>query len=306
MIKTEELMFGNFGRCLKMTNGKIEAYITLDLGPRIIKFNCVGMNNMMFTDEERQGTADVSSVYGEGERWYSYGGHRFWVTPEEMPLTYYPDNHSVEYVVETDGVRFIPGEQKINKVREEIKCIMDDDNGFSVIHSLTNTDDKVRRGGIWGITVSDKNGIAVLKQPERNSALLPDRVIAFWPYTKMKDERLLFGDDYIAVQQSPAADCPAKIGINSFERKIYCFNHGQLLTITYEPDGGEGEYPDFGVSCEIYTNERIIELETLGKLKDIKSGETITHTEKWFVSKCDFKPSLDEREIAKAFEAAGL
>ena len=45
---TEIVSYKKFGRCLRISNGKLEAYITVDVGPRLIKFNCVGMENMMF------------------------------------------------------------------------------------------------------------------------------------------------------------------------------------------------------------------------------------------------------------------
>lgn len=53
-----KLIFGktqykNFGNCFTISNGLCELYVTTDVGPRIIKFNPIGKENIMFEDVER-------------------------------------------------------------------------------------------------------------------------------------------------------------------------------------------------------------------------------------------------------------
>lgn len=303
---TEIVNYKDFGRCLRLDNGKIEAYVTLDVGPRIIKFNASGCENLLFNDASR--CVDVSSLFGEGEKWHTYGGHRMWISPEEMPKTYYPDNHPVEYEIEKyDGkvkVLLTPPPQRITNMQLQLLITIEEEGDkMTVVHYLKNIGTETVKKGIWGITVTDVNGIAILKQPERNTALLPDRQVVFWPYTKMNDERLLLGEKYIAVQQDPAdTQVPAKIGYTNFEGKLYCFNKNQAMSISYPSDYSKGEYPDFGVSCEIYTNKAILEIESLGHIGNIMPGNTVYHTEEWFVTPCDCKPSLNEDEIDNAMK----
>lgn len=305
---TEVVNYGDFGKCLRLDNGKAEVYITIDVGPRIIKFNASGCENMMFNDAAR--SVDVSSLFGEGEEWHTYGGHRMWISPEEMPKTYYPDNQEVKYEIETyDGktkVLLTPPPQRITNMQIQLLVTMaEDENCIHVAHYLKNLSRETVKKGIWGITVTDINGIAVLKQPERHTALLPDRQVVFWPYTKMNDERLLLGEKYIAVQQDPAdTQIPAKIGYTNFEGKLYCFNKGQAMSISYKSDYSKGEYPDFGISSEIYTNKAILEIETLGHIGNILPGNTVHHTEIWTVTLCDEKPGLNEEEIDRAMKKA--
>lgn len=302
----EVVEYKDFGKCLRLDNGKIEAYLTLDVGPRIIKFNASGCENLMFNDSTR--SVDVSSVFGEGERWHTYGGHRMWISPEEMPKTYYPDHEEVKYEVENyDGkvkVLLTPPPQRITNMQLQLLVTMSEDgSAMRVDHYLKNIGKETVKRGIWGITVTDVNGIAVLRQPERHTALLPDRQIVFWPYTRMNDERILLGEKYIAVQQDPDdAQVPAKIGYTNFEGKLYCFNKGQAMSISYDSDYSKGEYPDFGVSSEIYTNKAILEIESLGHIGNILPGNTVHHAEEWFVTPCDVKPSLNEEEIDAAMK----
>jgi len=302
-MNTEIVSYKKFGKCVRIFDDNVEAYVTVDIGPRIIKFNCIGMENMFFNDNEIERELDVSSLFGEGAKWHTYGGHRMWVTPEAMPETYYPDCEPVEYEIGENSVTFTPPAQRENNVQHKLEVGLQDGK-LTVKHYLTNPDDKTRVGGIWGITVTDRDGIAIMKQPARNTALLPDRKLIFWPYTKMNDERLLLGEDFIAVKQDRKLG-PAKIGFNNFEGRIYCFNYDQLMTKSYTPDYENGAYPDFGVSSEIYTNQDILEVETLGHIGEIKKGETVTHTEVWTVAPCDVKPSLCEKEIADALAKMG-
>lgn len=308
-MTTEIVSYKKFGKCLRLDNGKIEVYVTLDVGPRIIKFNVSGMENMMFNDDPLERFVDVSAGFGEGAKWYTFGGHRMWVTPEEMPMTYYPDQDPVAYDIKEDGnnvvVTLTPPPQKVTNLQHKWVITMGDDTPMILDHYLTNVGSETVKKGIWGITVTDKNGIAVLRQPERNTALLPDRHVVFWPYTKMNDERILLGEDFIAVQQDPAdTQVPAKIGYTNFEGALYCFNYGQAMNIKYDSDYTKGEYPDFNVSSEIYTNKAILEIETLGHIGDILPGNTVSHREIWNAVACEIKPGLNEKEIAVAMEKA--
>lgn len=307
---TEIVNYKKFGKCIRLDNGSIEAYFTIDVGPRLIKFNCTDCTNMLFNDDPLERFVDVSAGFGEGKKWYTFGGHRMWISPEEMPKTYYPDQDPVEYdIKETENeviVTLIAPVQKVTNLQQKWVVTMGKQGNELILdHYLTNAGSETVRKAIWGITVTDKNGIAVLREPENFAALLPNRQLALWPYTKLNDDRLLFGEKYIAVQQDPAdTQVPAKIGYTNFEGKLYCFNYGQAMTISYDSDYTKGEYPDYGVSSEIYTNKAILEIESLGRLENIGAGETITHREVWSAVKCDYKPSLNEQSIGFAMEKA--
>ena len=97
MISIKEVRYKNFGKCLFISNDLMEVLVTVDIGPRIIKCNLKGKENMMFEDVERNFSNDVSSMFGEEKTWYTYGGHRIWLSPEGFPETYYPDNDKVLY-----------------------------------------------------------------------------------------------------------------------------------------------------------------------------------------------------------------
>ena len=69
MISIKEVKYKNFGKCLAISNDYMEVFVTVDIGPRIIKCNLKGRENMMFEDVERNFSNDVSSMFGEDKTW---------------------------------------------------------------------------------------------------------------------------------------------------------------------------------------------------------------------------------------------
>jgi hypothetical protein len=47
----------------------------------------------------------------------------------------------------------------------------------------------------------------------------------------------------------------------------------------------EGErYSDYGVNFEIYTDDKFLEMETLGPLRTLMPGEQTVHAEHWYIT----------------------
>lgn len=303
MINIKEVEYLNFGKCIAISNDYMEVFVTIDLGPRIIKCNLSDRENLMFTDPERVFNQDVSETFGIDKIWYIYGGHRMWVSPENMPLSYYPDNDKVIYTLTSNGAIFTPPPQKINNVSHEIEIIMCDDKPqMNVVHRLKNVSDKAITGAVWCLSVMDRTGVAVIQQPQEDTELLGNRILALWPYTDMSDERVFWGENYIALKQIPRFEKKFKLGINNTSGWIAYINHGYALVKSYSPNHPDGRYPDFGVSTELFTNEFFLEAETLSELCDIQPNETISHTETWTLVDNVQKPLFDNESLKTTAE----
>lgn len=282
MITIKEVTYKNYGKCLSLSNDSMELYVTINVGPRIVKCNLRGKENLMFEDIDRAMSEDVSSVYGEGKNWYIYGGHRLWLSPESLPETYYPDNDRVVYSTCSTGAEFIPPVQAVRELQFSVSVELHETEPRAVIHhKITNMGEKPVTGAAWSLSVMDKGGMIVIPQPQEDTGLLANRVLALWPYTDMTDSRIFFGNKYIALHQNPDIDKKIKIGINNTAGKIAYINHGQAMVKSFEPDFENGTYPDFGVSCEAFANRYFTESETLSPLKTVAHGESIEHTEVW-------------------------
>lgn len=77
MVSIKEIeSFKDYGRCICVTNGVIEAYVTVDIGPRIIRFGYVDGQNMMCSNRKAFGPKDdkeFTAYFGEGKHWENLG-----------------------------------------------------------------------------------------------------------------------------------------------------------------------------------------------------------------------------------------
>jgi hypothetical protein len=93
-IQTKEIVFGSLGRCLELSNGTVDVVITLDFGPRIVRYGFTGKQNMF--------NEGPSFVTPGGYRFT--GGHRLWHSPEDKVRSYEPDNDPVTMEIIDGGL----------------------------------------------------------------------------------------------------------------------------------------------------------------------------------------------------------
>ena len=106
-------------------------------------------------------------------------------------------------------------------------------------------------------------------------------------------------EKYIALRQDPGNADPEKIGLfNPATRGAYLLN-GELFVKKFEASPDE-EYPDMGSSFEAFTNERFLELETLGPMRDLQPGESIDHVEEWSLHRPVSVESWNDAELDRA------
>lgn len=283
-IEVEEIGFKDYGKCLKITNGIVEAVVTLDIGPRVIRFAFKGGENFFHEDLKQESFVSgepLEAIFGKGSKWLLYGGHRLWLSPEDMPMSYYPDNEPVQYKRTKNGFEFISPAQRINDVQYKIELIMPENKpGITVNHFATNTGGRTIKRSPWAITAMKRSGLEVIPQPLNNTGLLPNRNISLWPVSDMSDERIYWGKKYITLKQETDIKSSFKFGINNTRGwAAYFVNNGMFVKQYYHnPDGC---YPDKDVSYETFTNNYSIEMETLGEFVDITPGSTVFHSEEW-------------------------
>ena len=281
MVSIREVKYKNFGKCLAISNDFMEVFVTLDVGPRIIKCNLKNKENMMFEELERTFSQDVSSMFGDDKKWYIYGGHRVWLSPEGFPETYYPDNDKVLYSTFPGGAEFTPPVQDVTGIQITMKVEMAEDKPeIKITHTITNKKATHLKGSVWCLSVMAPGGIALVPQPTEDTGLLPNRTLVMWPYSRFNDSRFTICDKYFALAQDKNATDAFKLGLNNTNGHSAYINNGQALVKYVEYQHGE-EYPDGGCSSEIYTNNLFEELETLSPLYVLVPEKSMVHTETW-------------------------
>lgn len=302
-VKVEKVQYGAWGNCIRVSNGSIELYATVDIGPRIIRFSCIGKDNMFLEDKQDVLNCDVSE-YGwfESGTWHIYGGHRLWLSPEGMPGSYYTDNHPVEYEITDSGVILKQRKQEYLNVRLSMEVSMSaDSDSVKVIHKIINEGGYEIEIAPWALSVMAPGGKEVVPQTKTDTGLLGNRILALWPYSNMADSRVYWGDKYITLQQDKNAAGPFKFGSTNEPGYAAYFLNECLFIKKYTHLAGSN-YPDFGVSFETYTNAHMLEIETLGALVKLATGQSTEHIEQWSLFGGVKAPSNNENEIEETLK----
>jgi len=292
---------------LKLANGDAEVIVTLDVGPRIISYRLKDGKNVFKEYDAQLGKS--------GEKaWAIRGGHRLWVSPEDPAYTYEPDNAPVTYrELPSGAVRFVTPAGASGFTREFDVLLLPQGSAVQVTHRIGFTGKaKADEGPLvapWALSVMAPGGVEIIplpaKKPHPSSVpgskpqaadFAPNLRLAFWPFFDFKDPRYTFGTKYLTLRQD-AKRGPTKIGLAHREKWIGYLNAGTLFVkqIGYE----EGKtYPDQGVNFETFTNEDMLEVESLGPLVRLTAGTRAEHVETWnlFDKVADFQ---DEAGIDK-------
>ena len=73
-----------------------------------------------------------------------------------------------------------------------------------------------------------------------------------------------------------------KLGLYSKSGRAEFVNRGQRLKLTFGSDD-VGRYPDGGCNFELFLDPNVMELETLGPVCTLATGQRASHWERWHV-----------------------
>jgi len=304
----QEIDYAGWKRNLRLQGPTTELIITLDVGPRIIRYAFPGDKNV-FVELPKHLGAD-----GEKE-WMIRGGHRFWTAPEGAH-SYALDNEPVTYKkIADNAVDIVQPADKAHGFQKTMRVELLADEVVKVTHMLTNTTSKMLGLSPWALSVMAPGGVALIPQPtlgahpsewEEGTVVnveldfLPNRELVLWPFTDLTDGRYAFSENFLRVTYLP--ERPAtKLGLKLATGWVAYQNGDNVFAkhFTYDPSQ---TYPDRGVNFEIFTNVEILELESLAPAVALAPGATATHVEHWVLRKS--KADLRGEKAAKAFFAA--
>ncbi len=294
-VTVEKIPYAGWPNCYRLSNGEIELIVTSDVGPRIIRYGFEGGQNFFVELEEDLGKTG-------GDNWRLYGGSRLWVGPEDPVYSYGADNDPVQ--VEISGNRLTAqapvehtGVQKAIAVE-----LSDEGSAVRVVYTLANRTIWPLRIATWVLTMMAPGGAGITTLPPRGThpeVLAPTNPLVVFAFTNMADPRWTWLEKYIVLRQDPQNADPEKIGLfNPATRGAYLLN-GELFVKKFAASPEE-EYPDMGASYETFTNERFLEIETLGPLRTLQPGESIDHVEEWSLHRPVAVDSWDDAELDRA------
>lgn len=271
---------------LLLSNGDVELVVTLDVGPRVIAYRLPGGFNVMKNYDAMMGGT------GEAE-WQIRGGHRFWLAPEDLTRTYCADNRPVQWEQVSDtAARFTPppeteyGVQKVMTLELGAKG-----TAVKVTLTVTNIGTAPTDLAPWGPTVMAPGGVEVIPLPAKYNHpghpsnakspadYGPNQELVLWPYFDFTDTRWTFGKRFIFLRQD-ATKGPTKIGLAHREGWVGYVNGGVLFVKRFDYREG-AVYPDLGTRYQTFSNEDMLEMETVGELVTLAPGQSASLVESW-------------------------
>ena len=275
----EKIAYKGWKTCYRLSNKVIDLVVTGDVGPRIIRLGFVDGPNEFAEFTEMLGLTG-------GDEWRIYGGHRLWHAPEIPPRTTAPDNAPITAEEHAGCVRFIQPVEAITGIQKELDVTLDPGEAHvTVVHRLRNTNLWTIELAPWALSVMAQGGKAIIPLPPRGTHgenLLSSSSITLWAYSDMSDRRWSWGTRYVMLQQEPGNDKPQKAGFWVPDGWVAYARDGCLFVKTFTPDA-RACYPDRGCSVEVFTNDRMLEVETLGPMIYLEPGADIEHVEHWFL-----------------------
>jgi hypothetical protein len=302
-LQTDVIPFRGWSGALRIGNGAVEAVVTLEVGPRILSFGPPGGDSPLAVFADQAG--------GRGEpQWRIRGGHRLWFAPEHPADSYVPDNAPVAWRrLGPDGVRLTPPPETATGFQKEIDLFLADGAAaLTLVHRLVRIGPEARRAAPWALTVMAPGGFAIVPQPplgEHPRDLLPNRRMVLWPYTDLSDPRYRIGPRYLTLRQDPGGKA-TKLGLENRLGWAGYLRDGTLFLKRFAWEAG-AEYPDEGCNCELFTNGKMLEVESLGPLRVLRPGESAEWTERWELH--TGLPPVDPGrpdELATALAARGI
>jgi len=283
--------------CVALENKTIQLLISRSMGPRILSLKFAGGENLLAELPDF-----ITDCPGTGT-YHFYGGHRLWHAPEVPSRTYLPDDSPVEITPLENGVRVLQEIESQTGLQKSMDIQLQGDSAsLTITHRLANKGLWSVTTALWAITQLKPGGLGILPQAIKNTGVLPNRSLAFWPYTDPSEPQVKFGKQYILVHANLTG--PFKVGFSNPRGWQAYWLDGILFVKRAEFDA-QSVYYDFGSSSQSYTNDKFLELETLSPITTLAAGEEAVHVERWELYGNIERPQT-EQNVQALVERLGL
>jgi len=272
---------------IQIEAGGVRLLVTTSVGPRVLG---------LLTEDGRNHLAELPEMTldcpGSGV-FHLRGGSRLWAAPEDPRFTYRPDDDPVGVEEIVDGVRLVTRPDPVSETHRETEIRVTGPERFSFDYRVVNHAERPQRLAAWAITMMQPLGRAflpVLTEEFDEGGFQAQRNIVLWAYSRNDDPRYVVRDGALEVRSAVMADRPLdgpfKIGTALRRGWVGHYRDG-LLLIKYAGHDETCDYADLGASAQVYSHGEFTELETLGPLTDLDSGDAAEHHEDWAVHLLD-------------------
>lgn len=284
LVFERDVAFGGGAHGIRIANDAVELIAATDYGPRVLLYAPRGGENVFgFLSPEEQ-----SKPTSFGQPWHIYGGHRLWHAPEHEVLSYVPDNDPVEARLEGTTLVLRRATEEPTSLGKELRLTLDERGSRVVVeHRIENRGRTPTSLAVWALSLMAQGGAAIVPNAPFvpfPDALLPSSRLVLWPYTSLGDPRFRFGRRHLRLSQDPRATAAQKAGFYDAHNGWAAYACGDRVFLKrYAPAKPQQEHVDLGCNVEVFTDARILELETLGPRVELAPGEHARHVEHWYL-----------------------
>jgi hypothetical protein len=223
------------------------------------------------------------------------GGHRLWHGPEDIVRTYQTDDAPLEVLPLPRGVSLAQPVEEKTGLQKTIQLELLGENTVKVTHTLGNRGMWGIECAPWAVTMMPIGGHAVVpllpKGSHEGGDLLPRYTLIPWSFTDLSLPVWSFRRDFIGIDPGKAVSAQ-KLGISNFPGWAAYWRAG-VTFVKFARKAQGVACPDLDSCFEVFTNGKLIELETLGSLQKIEPGKDAVHIEYWTLFTDLPEPSTD-------------
>src|SRR5262249_47848537 len=194
----EKINYGGWANSYRISNGEVEAIVTGDVGPRVMRYGFIGGPNFFREFKDQLGRSDEPD-------WQPRGGHRIWAAPEDPVDTYAPDNGPVEIALTDDSIVATEPVEPLTGLEKRIELRMaGQGSGVEVVHRIRNAGSKPRRLAPWALSMMAPGGHGIHGLPPRGThpeMLAPTNPLVMWAFSDLSDPRWRFLQRYLVLRQ---------------------------------------------------------------------------------------------------------
>lgn len=297
-VTVDKVEYKGWRNCYRVTNGEIEAIVTADVGPRIIRFGFVGGQNLFKEYPEQLGKS------GEAD-FQLRGGSRVWKAPEDPVATWAPDNVPVAIRVTPSGLVATAPVEPLTKLQKEIEISMEPSGSkVTVSHRITNHGLFPLEFAPWVLTMMAQGGMVVSGFPPRGTHpkdLAATNPLVMWAYTDLSDPRWKFTRKYMTLRQDPNNSNAQKLGTFNVDTWAVYLLNGEAFMKRAKADPAK-TYTDFGCSFETFTNNDFLEIETLGPMTKVQPGQSVEQVEQWGLYRNVKPAAITDDELSRVLD----
>jgi hypothetical protein len=276
-VNLEPCTYNGLPGCFRLKGENLDLVLAGEFGPRIMRLGFHDGANIFreFPEDFRPGKAL--------EEFRLYGGHRLWTAPEVVSRTYSPDNRPCTVEAIPGGARITGPVEEIARVQKTIEITVNVDDSINVLHTVRNMNAWPVEFSAWGLSAMREGGRVIIPHERfkpHTESLLPARPMVLWHYTDMTDPRWRWGKKFVQLFQSPTADSPQKAGFAVSEGWLAYVLADVVFVKRFQFAPG-ATYPDMGCNAEVFTDSRMLEVESLSPLTLLGPDASLTHIERW-------------------------